>query len=503
MDRRVASYLVAASLVLGAYLASTSYGLARVVLWQALLLVTVAAIVTGVRSHQPSAPWGWRWIATGIALMALSAASAADVAITAAHASVRPILELLIVLGYAFVGFGTVRFARAQSAGRDRGPVLDSLIVAIALTTVLWETAVGRPAGPVHDASSELAAILVVCVAASWVAAMTFRVHMAGGYRTVSGWLILTSAVLGCGGSAGLAGLAGQATFAGGIAAAPLTISLPWAGSLVTLGVAALHPSMVELTRSSDVEAAHVVSRTVLAAIALLIPPTAILVRYLSAGETAVVATFAAVLVTSIVIVRLVDLVRTREQALRLLRYRTHHDPLTELPNRLLLHDRLEHTLSRQPHQEHDVGVLFIDLDGFKAVNDAFGHTAGDDLLIEVATRMRSLCRTSDTLARLGGDEFVLVLGGTTAARALGVAARLLDEVRRPVRLEGTWVRIDASIGVALTSQVGRDSERLLSAADDAMYAAKRAGRGHAHLAEGLPPAPIDERRRRTRVVPS
>jgi diguanylate cyclase (GGDEF)-like protein/PAS domain S-box-containing protein len=154
------------------------------------------------------------------------------------------------------------------------------------------------------------------------------------------------------------------------------------------------------------------------------------------------------------------------------------HDVLTGVPNTLLFRERLEHTL----HDSRDgamAAVLCLDLDGFKAVNDTFGHPAGDAVLRQVAERLRNCVRGSDTVARLGGDEFAIVqadIGG--AEEAGGLARRIVQALSRPMQLDGERVVVGASVGVALAPKDGATADELLRAADIALYRAKAEGTG-------------------------
>lgn len=154
-------------------------------------------------------------------------------------------------------------------------------------------------------------------------------------------------------------------------------------------------------------------------------------------------------------------------------------DPLTRLPNRRLMRDRLLQALAFAARGDTLVAVCMMDLDGFKAVNDTLGHEAGDAVLVEVAARMLQVVRANDTVARLGGDEFVLVLSGLGAVtEAEEVIERALHAVRAPIVLEGGAVaRVSASIGLALYPDDALLPEELLRRSDAAMYAAKRQGR--------------------------
>ncbi len=156
-----------------------------------------------------------------------------------------------------------------------------------------------------------------------------------------------------------------------------------------------------------------------------------------------------------------------------------HYDALTNLPNRVLLADRLRQGISQAQRHQHLLAVAFLDLDGFKAINDHHGHDAGDQLLITVSNRMRQVLRDGDTLARLGGDEFVAVLLELeNKESSLEILARLLEEAARPVPFGEVTLQVSASLGVTFYPQTeNRDADQLLRQADQAMYQAKLAGK--------------------------
>jgi len=155
------------------------------------------------------------------------------------------------------------------------------------------------------------------------------------------------------------------------------------------------------------------------------------------------------------------------------------HDPLTRLPNRILLLDRARRALARLHRDRHAVAILFIDLDRFKAVNDTLGHRAGDDLLLQVANRLKEVIREADTVARFGGDEFVILAEELEGeAEAVAVAERVLHVLEEPFDLDDARVSLRASVGVAVSNDPSRTAEDLLREADIAMYRAKGGG-GH------------------------
>lgn len=159
-------------------------------------------------------------------------------------------------------------------------------------------------------------------------------------------------------------------------------------------------------------------------------------------------------------------------------RHLADHDPLTDLPNRRLFQDRLEQALRRAARRSSRVGLVYVDLDDFKGVNDRFGHAAGDALLQAVATRLTDTIRAEDTVARLGGDEFAVVLGEIAdGSDAATVAEKLRAALSRPFGVEDAEISIRASVGYAVHPVDGDDPDTLMRAADGAMYRSKARGR--------------------------
>lgn len=157
---------------------------------------------------------------------------------------------------------------------------------------------------------------------------------------------------------------------------------------------------------------------------------------------------------------------RLSEQAVR--------DPLTGLANRFLLAERLGAALARDARSGESTAVVFLDLDGFKGVNDRFGHAVGDAVLREVAVRLRSAVRPSDTVARLGGDEFVVVMERASDRALARLSERLAEQVTAPMRVQGQTLDVGVSVGVSLASAGRSDADGLLAQADARMYGAKR-----------------------------
>ncbi len=170
-----------------------------------------------------------------------------------------------------------------------------------------------------------------------------------------------------------------------------------------------------------------------------------------------------------------ITLIKEHEQQLQRI---AHHDALTGLPNRLLFLDRLKQAEAQARRTGSLLAVCYCDLDGFKPVNDRFGHEAGDNVLITIGKRMLECVRSGDTVGRIGGDEFVILLMNLEGVEECEmVLTRLLDAVAQPIELDGHLVSVTASLGVALFPQVDADSDLLLRHADQAMYDAKRGGK--------------------------
>jgi len=185
---------------------------------------------------------------------------------------------------------------------------------------------------------------------------------------------------------------------------------------------------------------------------------------------------------------------QSRERAaLKRIEWLAHFDSVTSLPNRALLSDRLAQEIARARRAEQAFAVILFDLDGFKGVNDTWGHAAGDRVLTLVAERARKCMRASDTLGRLGGDEFLAILPETGVEGAVAVAEKLRAAISEPYEVASATARVGVSLGVGLFPASGDGTDALLRAADTALYRAKREGRDRVRVA---PEAAARERQR-------
>jgi diguanylate cyclase (GGDEF)-like protein/PAS domain S-box-containing protein len=179
-----------------------------------------------------------------------------------------------------------------------------------------------------------------------------------------------------------------------------------------------------------------------------------------------------------------------------------HYDILTNLPNRVLLADRLSQAMLQCSRHKQYLAVVFIDLDGFKAVNDSYGHDVGDELLIAISVRMKNVLREGDTLSRIGGDEFVAVLADlATVEDCEPVVERLLLAASDPVTVSDVVLNISASIGVTLYPQDNSDTDLLMRHADQAMYVAKASGKNRYHLFDTVQDDAVKVQRESLKVI--
>jgi diguanylate cyclase (GGDEF)-like protein len=182
--------------------------------------------------------------------------------------------------------------------------------------------------------------------------------------------------------------------------------------------------------------------------------------------------------------------VRELEDREQQLTFQAFHDGLTGLANRSLLWDRVGHAIALGAREHRSLAILYVDLDGFKEVNDTLGHAAGDQLLASVAERMRAVVRPSETVARIGGDEFAVLMEAVDEGRPEALAARLHGALAMPFTLAPHKIVVGASIGIAVSHGAATTVDELMRFADGAMYDAKRAGKGGVAMRE-LPSSPL------------
>ncbi len=415
------------------------------------------------------------WALFGASLLVQWAGDLVWTALDAAGEVPYPsIADLLYLAGYTAMAIAIWWIATRRPLA-DRAALLDSLILATGACVVMWRLFLSRVIGA--DTTLEAAAVAIAYPAIDiGLAGLLARLLMGSQPRTFA-FRALTLAVGAIFVSDVVYGIqALDGTYTGGI------VDAGWMIGYVLMGLAGAHPSSVRLMELG--QPASTLSRhrlAVLGGASLLAPVMGI--AELLGGEAPDLPFFTAcsIVLFLFVILRLdgafTDVKRTLEVRHRLedeLRHQAFHDPLTGLGNRALFVERLAAAFSAG---WSTVGVILLDLDEFKSVNDTLGHQAGDQLLVEVADRLRSAVGATDLAARLGGDEFAVLMTGGDPASAADTAHSVLQALRRPMEVERHLVFVDASAGVAVGHGTA-DVDDLLRDADIAMYLAKSQGKG-------------------------
>ncbi len=472
---------VAIALVAAAALVATTRGDART--WAANLIELGFAVAGGLGclrgATRSTGPARRGWVALTVACWAWAAGQLAwtvyesVLGLASPYPSVADIGYLTFPVA-ALVGL--VLLAPPDSGLATPRRVLDALMVGCALGVLCW-IAVLDAVVRSSDGSTLAVAVSLAYPIADVVLLTVAVLTVAQTRYDPLRWALLGASVLAMTVSDGVFALTiGADTYGTGSAAEYgwwAAFALMGAAGLLTAADGAVSPALPRAPAR-----AGLLPYLPLAAAVLLSAVDSM--RGVATGPLAVALIVALVL---LVLVRQYVTVRENQQLARTVALRevelhrlAFHDALTGLANRALFLDRLEHALDLADREERSVSVAFVDLDGFKAVNDSLGHAAGDALLVRVAERFRGALRTSDTLARLGGDEFaVLVEQGDATV----VATTLLSALRTPFRIDGRMVSVAGSVGVA-TAEPGESSAQaatLLHRADVAMYTVKTAGK--------------------------
>lgn len=461
-------------------------GMPRSIPFQLSGLVSAAGIVAGVRLHRPAQALPWYLMASGLLIWSIADTVGAIDSDLFGYEGFPTPADAIYLIGYPVVGLGLLLLNRQRSrtglAGR-----LDSAILIVALGMLTW-VLLAQPTLATMDVSTAAAVVSVAYPVADVVlVAILVRLVPTPWGRTPSFWLLVAAVVVLLLADV-LAAALGQLTWASSD-----PIEGVWMASNLVWAAAALHPSMTAASGASR-EGRRSFSPGGLVALAVaLIMPGAILVATALAGQTidvwpiVVGSTLICALVMTRIGVAVRQLERARaeqEQARLALAHQAAHDPLTGLPNRAQGMVVLRAALNRARRAGATVGLLFIDLDGFKQVNDTLGHAAGDEVLAVAGGRMQQGVRLGDTVARLGGDEFVVLLEPVDSeVDAVRVAERLVADLAEPIQLStGREARVGASIGVAINSDGVVDPDRLLQEADHAVFRAKAGGRGRVEV---------------------
>ena len=468
--------------VVSVALAALSFLLPRwhTVLWGALGLTSAAAVVAGMLLNRP--PRKLPWVLVALALATFAGGDIVYDLLTHTFGQDNPFPSLadgFYLATYPLFAGGLLAMVRARRDERDSGALLDALIVTSACALLAWLYLIVPYVRAADMTVFEKLISVAYPLGDIAILSVLARLLSDGGRRNTSlRWLVAGAGGLLCADVAyGTIQLHGTWSVGG-----PTDIG--WVLFYICWGVAALHPSMGELTSRQPPRRRPLTSTslTVLSAMTLIAPALLVWRSLTGAGDidTAVIGSAAALLFL-LVLRRLTGMARTQgaqaehERAQR--HHQSLHDGLTGLPNRLLFNDRVDHALSRRSPLRQNVGVLVLDIDDFKYVNDTLGHRAGDELLVQTAARILGCLRQGDTAARLGGDEFAVCVESNETPDDLSVVAqRLLDVMVEPFRLDGHDMHVRVSIGVT-TAGHNTDAAEMMREADLALYDAKNRGK--------------------------
>jgi len=441
--------------------------------------VALAGTVVGIRVHRPRSAWPWWSIAVALALFMAGMVARNQMHTLGnlgPHRSLVP--DMITLPGYLVLAVGLLGFSQSANETRRHkiGIALDGTIAALSILACAWVFLIDPILFTHGTPLASRAALIAYPTLSVFLVVVTMRVAFSPVQERVPSYWFLLLAMMSM--------FVGDALYMFEeihVANLPTgVLVLPYCLALLCAAATALHPSMRALTEPvEDLEVRPSTTRVIVIAMALAIPAFLTLQVHREAIEDRLVLFGIVIALTAAAVVRIIDALHTAERSKAELAYQASHDTLTGLPNRRMMERHLSHALARAV-DDTQVGLLFIDLDRFKLVNDTVGHGQGDQLLIEVAERLRLHVRPDDLVTRIGGDEFMIVLGEVVSvSHAMELANRLRAKLREPFALNGVEFYVSASIGLAFASgeDPNADVEALVRDADTAMYQAKDAGR--------------------------
>ena len=448
-------YLVASLFLIALYPLLPTAGRDTVVLLASL--GAIPAVVVGLRRISPGRRRPW-----ALLLAALAVISAAHIPAPLSSAPAGSVSRLLDAAGH-LLGLAAALALVTQQGRNNLGRVVDTTIAALALSGLLWDVVLFPNLSSDYRTGVAKVALLLVVFALSGVLGALAQLVITRPFAAL--WPLATTIAL-----ALVADLIVAVTVDPQLTTAA---GMMLVGAYTAAGLFGLDPTAPQLVTPAPTRPDTLsFGRLVFLGLSVAIIPIVVGVRQLLGGNPdGLILVISSATIATLVIVRIGQLSAERDQAERALRHEASHDPLTGLPNRKAFAARLGDALERG----EGCAILFCDLDGFKSVNDRYGHAQGDQLLIEASRRLRESVRTDDVVSRFGGDEFVILFRETAPNEVQTINRRIIDALSRPFPMSGEFVTIGASTGTALA--VGDvDPEELIDRADHAMYAAKNTG---------------------------
>ena len=460
-------------------------------------IVSVVVMLVGVRRNRPASTRPWILLALGISAWVIGDAIWYGYDLVLHRPAPWPsTADSIYLIGPVLMAFGLTGMLHRRGTPRDVEGALDALIIAAGTGALSWAFLMAPYAA--DTSLNGISQVLAVAYPLTDVLllAVVVRLVLAPGGHSASHRLLAAAVICTLVGDVVYSFQSLHGTYETGH-----IVDIAWLAFYWLTAAAALHPSMAK--SAPAVGTGHEKpsrSRLGMLALAASLAPLTLVVQWVRDAPLDIpVLAGASVFIFLIVLVRMERLVgsvqskvgeletqsellgRSLEQREELevqLRYQTLHDPLTGLANLNLFNDRLDHAIDRLGRTRGAVGILFLDIDDFKAVNDTLGHDAGDRVLVALGQRMRGVLRGTDVAARIGGDEFAILLDSMTAPGDAGRAARrLLDAMDQPFAIGDRTIRVHGSVGVSSTEDATTLGQDLLREADTAMYAAKTDGK--------------------------